>query len=123
MMKIWRTIFVNRRVHFGLRTRHRFMSSMTDPVDKSDPEDCASFCQMVEMYYDNAAGLIRENLLKKAKTEEQSHKVNGILNMIKPCNRIMEFNFPIRRDNGEFEMILAWRAQHCDHKTPVKGSE
>lgn len=103
----------------------KLMSSATDPVDKSDPEDNASFFQMVELYYDKAASLLHPNLVKSAEgqasDEEKTKKVKGILSMIKPCNRVMEFTFPIRRDNGEFEMIEAWRAQHSDHKMPTKG--
>ena len=93
------------------------------PVDKSDPEDCASFFEMVELYYDKAAALLEPNLAKQGTgpMEDREKRVRGILKMIKPCNRVMAVTFPIRRDNGEFEMIEGWRAQHSDHNTPTKG--
>lgn len=102
-------------------------SAHTDPfpIDYEDPQDCASFFQMVELYYDKAASLLEPTLAKELKsreTEDQKIKrVNGILNMIKPCNRVIAVSFPIRRDNGDFEMIEGWRAQHSDHMSPCKG--
>lgn len=100
------------------------------PFDESDPEDNASFFEMVELYYDKAATLLENHLSKQALSpslpggytaEEKATKIKGILSLIKPCNRIMAMTFPIKRDNGEFEIIEAWRAQHSDHKTPTKG--
>jgi glutamate dehydrogenase (NAD(P)+) len=44
----------------------------------------------------------------------------GLLNQIRACNSVVAFNFPVRVDGG-FEVIQAWRAQHSNHKLPVKG--
>jgi len=103
-----------------------YSSSATPfPIDASDPKDCASFFEMVELYYDKAAHLIEPNLVTElvGPLEERQKRVKGILAMIKPCNRVMAFTFPIKRDSGEFEMIQAWRAQHSDHKVPSKGGK
>ena len=104
------------------------LRSSAAPTDPADPEDNASFFEMVELYYDKAANLLEPVLSKQASVGssnpgEKTKKVKGILNMIKPCNRIISMSFPIRRDNGEFEMIEAYRAQHSDHKTPTKGGK
>lgn len=95
------------------------------PVDSDDPKDSASFFSMVELYYDRAAQLMEANLVKEmpGPLEDRQKRVKGILAMIKPCNRVMAFTFPIKRDNGDFEMIQAWRAQHSDHKVPSKGGK
>ena len=95
------------------------------PVDENDPKDSASFFEMVELYYDKAAQLLSPNLVKglPGPLEEREKRVKGILSMIKPCNRVMALTFPIKRDNGEFEMIQGWRAQHSDHKVPSKGGK
>jgi len=93
------------------------------PIDAEDPKDSASFFEMVELYYDKAAELMAPNLVTEllGPLEDRQKRVHGILAMIKPCNRVMAFTFPIKRDNGAFEMIEAWRAQHSDHKVPSKG--
>lgn len=99
-------------------------SSSPYPVDPNDPQDCASFFEMVELYYDRAAEHLTPRLvidLQEGTQEEKEKRVKGVLGMIKPCNRVMALTFPIKRDNGEFEMIEAWRAQHSDHKVPTKG--
>jgi glutamate dehydrogenase (NAD(P)+) len=45
----------------------------------------------------------------------------GILEQIKACNAVYRMKFPVRRDNGEIEVIEAYRVQHSQHKTPCKG--
>ncbi|RFM28665.1 Glu/Leu/Phe/Val family dehydrogenase [Deminuibacter soli] len=45
----------------------------------------------------------------------------GILEQIKACNAVYRMKFPVRRDNGEIEVIEAYRVQHSHHKTPCKG--
>ena len=45
----------------------------------------------------------------------------GLLEQIKVCNAVYQFRFPVRRDEGGYEVIEAWRAEHSHHKLPVKG--
>ena len=45
----------------------------------------------------------------------------GLLDQIKACKSIVQFNFPLERDDGSIEVIRAWRAQHSTHKLPSKG--
>ena len=53
--------------------------------------------------------------------EEKEKRVQGILRIIKPCHRVLSVEFPIKRDDGTFEVIQGYRAQHSDHMTPCKG--
>lgn len=45
----------------------------------------------------------------------------GILEQIKACNSVLQMRFPVKRDNGNIEVIEAYRVQHSHHKTPCKG--
>lgn len=45
----------------------------------------------------------------------------GLLEQIKICNSVYHMTFPLKRDDGMIEVIQAWRAEHSQHKTPVKG--
>src|SRR5690606_3411147 len=45
----------------------------------------------------------------------------GLMEQIKSCNSVYQFNFPLRKDNGEYEVIQGYRVQHSHHKLPVKG--
>jgi glutamate dehydrogenase (NAD(P)+) len=45
----------------------------------------------------------------------------GLLDIIKTCNSVYHFTFPLERDNGNVEVIHAWRAEHSHHKLPTKG--
>ena len=89
--------------------------------------DDPDFFEMIEMFFDRAAELLEpklvDNLKDRSTVEEKKLRVKGILRMIKPCNNVLAVTFPIKRDNGEFEIINGWRAQHSQHRTPCKGGE
>lgn len=45
----------------------------------------------------------------------------GTLKQIKTCNTVYHVTFPVRRDNGDIEVVEGWRVEHSHHKTPTKG--
>lgn len=45
----------------------------------------------------------------------------GLLNQIKQCNSVYEFSFPLRKDDGSYEVLTGYRVQHSHHKIPTKG--
>ena len=66
-----------------------------------------SFFQSVEKSFDKAAKFTKWD--------------PGVLEQIKACNSVYRMRFPIKRDNGEIEVIEAYRVQHSHHKSPCKG--
>ncbi len=45
----------------------------------------------------------------------------GLPEHIQACNNVLEVQFPVRLDNGNYENFTGWRAVHSDHRVPVKG--
>lgn len=45
----------------------------------------------------------------------------GLVDQIMACNSVYHFTFPLRRDDGSYEVIEGFRVQHSHHKSPVKG--
>jgi len=85
------------------------------------------FMDSVNKFYDKAAGLVENRLAAslggKMTPDEKLSVVRGTLGIIKPCNSVLGMSFPIKRDNGQYVTVDAWRAQHSHHRTPCKGGE
>uniref|UniRef100_A0A8C4MND6 Glutamate dehydrogenase n=1 Tax=Equus asinus TaxID=9793 RepID=A0A8C4MND6_EQUAS len=91
----------------------------------ADREDDPNFFKMVEGFFDRGASIVEDKLVEDLKTreseEQKRNRVRGILRIIKPCNHVLSLSFPIRRDDGSWEVIEGYRAQHSQHRTPCKG--
>merc|ERR1712240_604577 len=85
------------------------------------------FFEMVEYFFHKACiisedALIDNNMKNvRASREDKVKKAHGILKIIEPCAHVLEMNFPLQRDDGSYEMINAYRAQHSHHRSPCKG--
>ena len=44
-----------------------------------------------------------------------------LLEQVKACNNVFQTSFPVANDDGEIEVIEAFRAQHSHHRSPTKG--
>jgi glutamate dehydrogenase (NAD(P)+) len=67
----------------------------------------ANFFDQVTQYFNEAATF--------------TNYPKGLLEQIRVCNSVYRFDFPLRRNSGEIEVIRAWRVEHSQHKMPVKG--
>lgn len=95
-------------------------------IASSDVDD-VEFFEMVQLYFQRAIDLCENDLVKEVKgrtsDQEKKNRVRGILDMVKPCNHVIAMTFPIKRDDGSWEIISGWRAQHSQHRTPCKGGK
>ena len=45
----------------------------------------------------------------------------ALLSQIKACNNVYYFQFPVRFSENHYEIFEGWRAEHSQHRKPVKG--
>src|SRR5215467_14287985 len=45
----------------------------------------------------------------------------ALLSQIKACNNVYHFQFPVRFSENRYEIFHGWRAEHSQHRKPVKG--
>lgn len=102
---------------------------MPKHLKNMDKEIDPSFKHMVSYFFHRARSLVQEKLIEDLKREEgkilnkqaRIHKVTGILNAIQKTNSVLETHFPFKRENGEYEIVQGFRAQHSCHRLPCKG--
>lgn len=103
------------------RALHDIPDRLKDVPTAENPR----FFDMVEYFFHRSCQIAEDHLVEDMKTkmplEEKKKKVKGILMGMQPCDHIIEINFPVRRDSGDYEMIQGYRAQHSTHRTPCKG--
>jgi len=96
---------------------------LTHIPEAADP----GFFEMVEYFFHKACILAEDKLIDedmkmvRSSREEKVKKAHGILKIIEPCAHVLEMNFPLQKDDGTYEMINAYRAQHSHHRAPCKG--
>jgi len=96
---------------------------LKDVPEAQDP----GFFDMVEYFFHKACVMSEDSLIDeemkdlRISREEKVKKAHGILKIIEPCAHLLEVNFPVLRDDGNYEMIQGFRAQHSHHRTPCKG--
>ena len=77
---------------------------------------------MVEYFFHKACILAEDKLIDedmkmvRSSREEKVKKAHGILKIIEPCAHVLEVNFPLQKDDGSYEMINGYRAQHSHHR-------
>jgi glutamate dehydrogenase (NAD(P)+) len=45
----------------------------------------------------------------------------GLLEQMRACNGVYRIRFPVERDDGEIEVVEAYRVEHSHHRLPTKG--
>ena len=113
-------------VRHALTTNTRSLSLSNKLLVHEKPkEDDVGFFEMVQLYFQRAIQICRDQFADEVKgrisQEEKKKRVDGILAMMNQCTHVLALTFPIKRDDGSWEIIEAWRSQHSQHRTPCKG--
>eukprot|EP00158_Paraphelidium_tribonemae_P005766 Partr_v1_DN27513_c3_g3_i4_m30227 putative glutamate dehydrogenase len=82
-------------------------SLLSSHSSESDSTSEPNFLQSVEMFFDKAA--------KMSTVDEAT------LAHMKAPDSVLSVTFPIEREDGSFDIIRGYRAQHSRHRMPVKG--
>jgi len=45
----------------------------------------------------------------------------GLLEQVRACNGVYRIRFPVEREDGEIEVVEAYRVEHSHHRLPTKG--
>ncbi|XP_068082516.1 glutamate dehydrogenase, mitochondrial-like [Anabrus simplex] len=111
-----------------LNINKRYAYTIPDEFKSVLQEKNPSFYKMIGYFYHKALSVCEEKLredLKKSLPKLGDDKVkirtDGILKLMGACERLIEVNFPVRLDNGCYDIITAYRAHHSTHRNPVKG--
>jgi len=115
--------------HGDLHTSSPVQGVLTMPGRLEHIPDAADpgFFEMVEYFFHKACILAEDKLIDedmkmvRSSREEKVKKAHGILKIIEPCAHVLEVNFPLQKDDGSYEMINGYRAQHSHHRSPCKG--
>jgi len=101
--------------------KHKIPERLLYIPDAEDP----SFFEMVEYYFHRGCVMVEDTLIEEMKDrislQDKRNRTSGILKIMEPCHHVLEVAFPLKKDDGSFEMIQGWRAQHSLHRTPTKG--
>lgn len=76
-------------------------------VDATVVSQPPTFLESIDLFFNRAAAL--------------TNIEGGLLEVIKSCNNIVEFHFPIQRDDGSVQVLKGYRAHHSTHVLPTKG--
>ncbi|XP_076817068.1 glutamate dehydrogenase, mitochondrial-like isoform X2 [Clavelina lepadiformis] len=116
--------------------RKLIFSAASRATYSTGSDDDPNFYEMVGVFFEKGARLVEDKLVDElsepidtkarphvipVSLDEQRKKVQGIFKIMRPCNHVLQITFPLKRDNGEYEVISGYRAQHSQHRTPCKG--
>lgn len=85
----------------------RFQQTQVPAEEEPPVEQHRTFLENVDYFFDRAADLTNVG--------------PGLMDIIRSCNSVVEFQFPIKRDDGETKVLTGYRAQHSTHILPTKG--
>lgn len=120
--RIGKTNFCLNKLHrssLNIRYIHKIPDELVDVESQQNPK----FSEMVQYYIHRAIQVLEPTFVAslKGKYAQPEARVKAIIEIMGHCQGVMSLTFPIRRDNGTYELFRAYRAHHCSHRLPMKG--
>lgn len=93
--------------HLSATNFPRFQQTLVPVEEEQSSEPHMTFLESVDYFFNRAAGL--------------TNVAPDLMDVIRACNSVVEFQFPITRDDGSTQVLTGYRAQHSTHILPTKG--
>uniref|UniRef100_A0A0A9VUR5 glutamate dehydrogenase [NAD(P)(+)] n=1 Tax=Lygus hesperus TaxID=30085 RepID=A0A0A9VUR5_LYGHE len=120
-----------RRIHVGARLlmekcdfQHPMPKHLESLISVEDPP----FYEMVGYNFHRAVQAIGDGFEDETRRKwfridhkERCRRIQTILKMIDTCPVVVHLQFPVKMDDGSYQMIQGYRAHHCGHRQPYKG--
>lgn len=127
MLKLWKHVKLQNSISVHERNfsfcgifhgTYKMPERLKNIGDSDDP----NFFHMIEYHFHQAVEKMEDSFMKELEkdcnmtNEQRRNRLKGIINIMSNCQAVIELNFPIRRDNGEYEIITGFRAHHNSHR-------
>lgn len=108
-------------------TSCRFKHEIPKHLQKVATDKDPPFSDMIQYFFHKAVTRMESQMLKyldrypQMSKEQKENRVEVILDMMGDTATMVEINFPVKKDDGKYEIITGYRAHHTYHRLPVKG--
>ncbi|GJQ86633.1 Gdh [Trypoxylus dichotomus] len=117
---------------YGLIFRRSYSELGRLPPEYEDMQenDNRTFWDMVQYNFHKARVVVEQKLIENLNhrrnqiplpENKRRVKVRNIMAYLENCDSLLEMHFPVKRDNGTYQLIKGYRTMHKCHKMPVIG--
>lgn len=132
---IWDNVLYNfhvgvQIVHKQLIDRINELESSIATADKSGDKSDVEYGKLSQNIIESNTTTVQQQPPSLSKTSglfesvaevKTNRYVQTIINCLGSCSNLLEFNFPLHRDNGDVQMVKAYRVRHSSYKSPCLG--
>ncbi|KAI4469746.1 glutamate dehydrogenase [Holotrichia oblita] len=106
------------------------LGKMPENLKGVDEASNPSFYDMIQFNFHKARVIVEDKLIESLKNikgrppmelNERKQKVRSIMSYLEKPDAMLEVHFPVKKDDGSYEMIEGYRCIHKSHKMPAKG--
>ncbi|PSN56013.1 hypothetical protein C0J52_13724 [Blattella germanica] len=106
----------------------KHIHNIPETIQSAGKDQSPDFSKMVEYYFHSAVKeaepkLLEDTKKRHPKMEEETvkHRVAAIIDLMSRSEGAIEVSFPIKRDNGKYEVFSGYRIHHSLHRLPAFG--
>ena len=118
------------RIKLSLKRTYVDLGRIPDYLMDIPEQANPSFHDMVQYNVHKARVIVEEKLIESLKHNKalnlvdpmmRKTKVKNVMTYLEKYDTLLEINFPIKKDNGSYEMMVGYRVHHKGHRLPFKG--